>query len=97
MASIEHYDVVVIGGGSGLTAAYYAERDGKSVAVAEERPGELGGACVNTGCIPTKGLIQAAEVMKTIRGAARFGIHLDQILPPTRTPSSAIRRSARWA
>jgi dihydrolipoamide dehydrogenase len=78
MASTEHYDVVVIGGGSGLTAAYYAERDGKSVALAEESPGELGGTCVNTGCIPTKGLIQAAEVVNTIRGAAHFGIHLDQ-------------------
>lgn len=77
MASTAHYDVICIGGGSGLTAAYYAERDGKSVALVDDRPDELGGTCVNRGCIPTKGLIQAAEVMRTIRQAADFGIHLD--------------------
>lgn len=77
MASTDHYDVICIGGGSGLTAAYYAERDGRSVALVDERPDELGGTCVNRGCIPTKGLIQAAEVMQTIRHAGDFGIHVD--------------------
>ncbi len=74
----EKFDVVVIGGGSGLTAAYHANRDGKSVAVVDAQPDALGGTCVNRGCIPTKGLIQAAEVMRTVREAERFGIHLDQ-------------------
>lgn len=78
MASPEHYEVICIGGGSGLTAAYYAEQDGHSVALVDERPDQLGGTCVNRGCIPTKGLIQAAEVMQTIRRAEQFGIHLDQ-------------------
>lgn len=78
MSEIRKFDVVVMGGGSGLTAAYYAEKDGKSVAVIEERPDAFGGTCVNRGCIPTKGLIQSAEVIKTIREAERFGIHLDQ-------------------
>lgn len=78
MSSIEHYDVICIGGGSGLTAAYYAEREGRSVALVDERPNELGGTCVNRGCIPTKGLIQAAEIMQTVRRAADFGIHIDQ-------------------
>jgi mycothione reductase len=78
MAAIEHYDVICIGGGSGLTAAYYGQQDGKSVALVDDRPDQLGGTCVNRGCIPTKGLIQAAEVMQTIRHAADFGIHLDQ-------------------
>ena len=78
MTAIEHYDVVCIGGGSGLTAAYYAQQDGRSVALVDDRPDQLGGTCVNRGCIPTKGLIQAAEVMQTIRHAADFGIHLDQ-------------------
>jgi len=78
MTSTEHYDVVCVGGGSGLTAAYYAQRDGRSVALVDDRPDQLGGTCVNRGCIPTKGLIQAAEVMQTIRHASDFGIHLDQ-------------------
>ncbi len=73
----EHYDVICIGGGSGLTAAYYAEREGRSVALVDDRPDQLGGTCVNRGCIPTKGLIQAAEVMQTVRHAGDFGIHLD--------------------
>jgi len=78
MSEAKKFDIVVIGGGSGLTAAYYANKDGKSVALVESRPDALGGTCVNRGCIPTKGLIQSAEVMKTIRGAEEFGIHLDQ-------------------
>lgn len=78
MSNVEEFDVLVLGGGSGLTAAYHAGRDGKSVALVEERSHALGGTCLNRGCIPTKGLIQSAEVMKTIREAERFGIHLDQ-------------------
>jgi dihydrolipoamide dehydrogenase len=78
MSETKKFDVVVIGGGSGLTAAYLANKDGKSVALVESRPDAMGGTCVNRGCIPTKGLIQSAEVMKTIRGAQEFGIRLDQ-------------------
>lgn len=78
MSSSEQFDVLILGGGSGLTAAYHAAKDGLSVAVVEERPHELGGTCVNRGCIPTKGLIQSAEVMRTVREAGTFGIHLDQ-------------------
>lgn len=73
---VERFDVVVIGGGSGLTAAYYAQQDKKSVALVTARPDALGGTCVNFGCIPTKGLIQAAETMRTIQEAEKFGIHV---------------------
>ncbi len=72
----DSFDVIVIGGGSGLTATYWAEAAEKSVALIE--PGPLGGTCVNRGCIPTKTLIQSAEVANTIREAAAFGLHLDQ-------------------
>ncbi|MDN5869558.1 MAG: dihydrolipoyl dehydrogenase [Nitrococcus sp.] len=78
MTKAQHFDVVVIGGGSGLTAAYYAVKDGKSVALITDRPDAIGGTCVNFGCIPTKTLIQSAEVMQTVRSAADFGITLDQ-------------------
>lgn len=78
MADMQKFDVIVIGGGSGLTAAYYARRDGKSVALVESNPNALGGTCVNRGCIPTKGLMQAAQVMNTVRSAHHFGIELDQ-------------------
>lgn len=78
MAPTERFDVVIVGAGSGLTAAYHAGRDGKTVAVVEARPEAYGGTCVNRGCIPTKGLIRAAEVMSTVRAAGDFGIELDQ-------------------
>lgn len=78
MSDMEKFDVMVLGGGSGLTAAYHAGKDGKSVALIEERAHALGGTCLNRGCIPTKGLIQSAEVMNTIRDAHKFGIHLDR-------------------
>ncbi len=73
--SEETFDVLVIGGGSGLTATYHAEAAGRSVALIE--PGPLGGTCVNRGCIPTKTLIQSAEAMETIRSAGELGIHVD--------------------
>lgn len=78
MQDTQHFDIVVIGGGSGLTAAYYAVKDGKSVALVTDQPDAIGGTCVNFGCIPTKTLIQSAEVMQTVRRAADFGITLDQ-------------------
>jgi len=78
MPDVQHFDVVVLGGGSGLTAAYYAQQDGKSIALVSDKPQAMGGTCVNFGCIPTKTLIQSADVMNTIRNAERFGIHLDQ-------------------
>lgn len=78
MASVAHFDEVIIGGGSGLTAAYHADQDGRSVALVESQPDALGGTCTNRGCLPTKGLIESARVLETIRGAEKHGIHLDQ-------------------
>src|SRR5699024_3534346 len=78
MPATQQFDVIVIGGGSGLTAAYYAVQEGRSVALITDRPNALGGTCVNFGCIPTKTLIQSADVMCTVQNAADFGIMLDQ-------------------
>lgn len=77
MAALETYDIVVIGGGSGLTAAYYADKDGRSIALVSDQPDALGGTCINYGCIPTKTLIETARVADTIRDAARVGIYID--------------------
>jgi len=78
MAEPRRFDVMVIGGGSGLTAASFAGEDGKSVALIDSKPDALGGTCVNRGCLPTKGMIHAADVLATIRSAEKFGIRLDQ-------------------
>lgn len=77
MAELETYDVVVIGGGSGLTSAYYAEQDERSIALISDQPDALGGTCINFGCIPTKTLIETARVADTIREATRVGITID--------------------
>jgi len=74
---VQHFDVAIIGGGSGLTAATFALEDGKSVALIDARPDALGGTCVNRGCLPTKQLIQTAGAMEAIRRAGNFGVSVD--------------------
>ena len=54
------YDVVIVGGGpSGYVAAIEAKRRGLTVAIIDQN--ELGGTCLNNGCIPSKSLLKAAE------------------------------------
>nr|WP_208382642.1 dihydrolipoyl dehydrogenase [Microbacterium ulmi] len=65
--------MVVLGGGSGgYAAALRAAELGKSVALIEKD--KVGGTCLHRGCIPTKALLHAAEVVETTRDAADFGI-----------------------
>ena len=78
MADVERVDVLVIGGGSGLTAAHYALQDDRSAALVEARPEFLGGTCLTRGCIPTKQIIQSTHVMRVVRAAGDFGVELDQ-------------------
>ncbi len=66
-------DICVIGGGSGgLTVAAGAAQLGASVILIEA--GEMGGDCLNHGCIPSKALLAAADVAATIRNGKTFGI-----------------------
>jgi dihydrolipoamide dehydrogenase len=67
------YDVVIVGGGpGGYAAALYGASAGLSVALVERDA--VGGTCLNRGCIPAKSLLQTAEVLRTARHAADFGI-----------------------
>jgi dihydrolipoamide dehydrogenase len=71
----ESFDVVVIGGGgAGYAAASTAARLGRRVAMVERA--QLGGTCLNHGCVPTKTLIRAAQVLETIRRAPDFGVEV---------------------
>lgn len=68
------YDAVVIGGGmAGLPLALKLGFKGRSVALIERD--QLGGTCLNRGCIPTKTLIASARVAHLAREAAHWGIH----------------------
>ena len=68
------YDVAVLGGGpGGYTAAFRAADLGLSVCLIEQGA-NLGGVCLNVGCIPSKTLLHGAAVIEEAHGAAAFGI-----------------------
>lgn len=70
---MQQSDLIIIGSGpGGYRAAAYAARKGMTVTVMEK--GEVGGTCLNRGCIPTKALCREAEVLETLREAGSMGI-----------------------
>lgn len=73
MRELENIDLVVIGAGSGgLSVASGAAQFGLNVVLFEK--GEMGGDCLNTGCVPSKALLAAAKAAHTIRTAEKFGL-----------------------
>jgi len=71
-------DLLVIGGGpGGYPAAFKAAELGLDVTIVEERD-VLGGVCLNCGCIPSKALLHAAEVLESARSAGEMGISLGE-------------------
>ena len=72
----DEFDVVVIGGGpAGYVAAIRAAQVGGKVAVVEKS--ELGGTCLNRGCIPTKTFLKNAEIIEGIEMSSKRGIILE--------------------
>ncbi len=72
------YDLVVIGGGpGGYAAAIRAGQLGMKAAVVERA--QVGGPCLNRGCIPTQSLIRNAEVLSLFRRAEEFGISCGEV------------------
>jgi dihydrolipoamide dehydrogenase len=68
-----HYDIVILGGGSGgYACALRAAELGKRVALIEKD--KVGGTCLHRGCIPTKALLHSAEIADQSRESAKFGI-----------------------
>ena len=70
------YDLAILGGGpGGYVAAGRAGSAGLSVVLFEKR--ELGGVCLNEGCIPTKTLLYSAKVFDYSRHAERYGVNVE--------------------
>lgn len=70
---MEQFDVAVIGGGpGGYTAAICCAQRGKRVVLFEKD--QLGGTCLNRGCIPTKALLHTADTLERIRHAKSVGV-----------------------
>lgn len=76
------YDIVIIGSGpGGHVAAFKAAKKGKKVAVVEKA--ELGGVCLNWGCIPTKAMLKSAQVFHYMESAATYGIDFEGEVKPS--------------
>lgn len=74
----KQFDLIAIGGGSGgLAVAEKAAQAGKRVAIIESS--ELGGTCVNVGCVPKKVMWTAAHIAEAVHDAADFGIHTGNV------------------
>ena len=70
------YDILIIGGGpGGYTAAFEAVKAGMKTCLIEER--ELGGTCLNRGCIPTKTLVHTADLYRELSDADHVCITAD--------------------
>ena len=76
-----NYDLIVIGSGpGGYVAAIRAAQLGMKVGVVERS--ELGGICLNWGCIPTKSLLKSAEVFDYLQHAEEYGCAIDGSIKP---------------
>jgi len=74
----KHFDLIAIGGGSGgLAVAEKAAQAGKRVAIVESS--ELGGTCVNVGCVPKKVMWTAAHLAEAVHDAPGFGINVENV------------------
>jgi dihydrolipoamide dehydrogenase len=68
-----HFDVLILGAGSGgYACALRAAQLGLTVGLVEKGP--LGGTCLHVGCIPTKALLHAAEIADSARESGQFGV-----------------------
>ena len=99
---MNNYDMAVIGGGpGGYVAAIRGAQLGLSVVLVEKE--NLGGICLNWGCIPTKSLLNSAKVIKTIKESEHLGIqtekleiNLDKIFKNSRSVSDKLVRGIAY-
>jgi dihydrolipoamide dehydrogenase len=77
---VSDYDVVIIGSGpGGYVAAIHSAQSGFKTAIVEREPTErLGGTCLLRGCIPTKAMLNTADLIEKMRHSEDFGITLKE-------------------
>ena len=76
--AVDMFDLIVIGAGpGGYEAAAHAGSLGKSVAIVEKA--ELGGTCLNVGCIPAKTFLRSSRLFRECREAALFGVVVEEL------------------
>ena len=74
----ENYDVIVLGSGpGGYVAAIRCAQLGLKTAIVERE--NLGGICLNWGCIPTKALLRSAEIFHYMQNASDYGLKAKEI------------------
>jgi len=92
VANIPRFDFICLGGGSaGFNAARVAAGLGLKVAVVDGAP-QLGGLCILRGCMPSKTLIYAAEILHHARHAGRFGLKVGGARADMRTVHARKKR-----
>ncbi len=96
------FDLIVIGSGpGGYVAAIRASQLGLNTAVVERE--QVGGICLNWGCIPTKALLESAFTLQTIQNAKKFGIAVQNyeidfpaIIKRSRTVASQVSKGVEY-
>nr|WP_276902649.1 NAD(P)/FAD-dependent oxidoreductase [Pedobacter kyonggii] len=99
------FDIIVIGAGSGgLSVGLFMNQAGFKVLMISRSDSEIGGDCLNDGCVPSKALIHVAKIVKQARDATQFGLAVDgkvdikKVIGYIRSKQSFIRKheSAHW-
>ena len=73
----QSFDLIVLGAGTGgYAAAFRAGQLGLKVALVDDGPDGIGGTCLHVGCIPTKAMLESADLFDRIKHADSFGIEV---------------------
>src|SRR5580704_10035196 len=90
MQQAEHFDVLILGSGSGGNLlAWHLSPSGQRVVLVERR--YIGGSCPNIACMPSKNEIWSARIAHLVRHAAKFGT----ITGPVTTDMAKVRKRKR--
>jgi len=75
---MDKFDVVVIGAGpAGKNVALGLEKSGLNIAIVEK--GQVGGTCLNEGCIPAKLYLESSSYVHKLKHFSQFGVHVDNL------------------